>query len=101
MHVIVGEAGVLLNFDAERLQSAERSIGVVAKRLEQLVLPLGEAQEGIAAVKEERSSHTRHIDKGVSLAIDYTGPLHEPIIRNPHPGDRFASGPADLRRLLK
>jgi len=34
---------------------------------------LGEAQEGIAAAKRS-GLHTRHIDKGVSLAIDYTAP---------------------------
>src|SRR5882724_9784687 len=101
MHVIVGEPGVLLDLDPERLQSAERGIGVVVERLKQLVLPLRQAQERITAIEEERSSHARKIGMRVILTIDYTCLLHEPIVRHPHPSNRLTSSPADPRRLFK
>jgi len=41
----------LLDFDAELPPEHERRIGVVAKRLEQLVLPLGEARKGCCRSK--------------------------------------------------
>src|SRR5882762_3973855 len=96
MHVIVGEVGILLKLDAERLQSAERGIGIVVERLKQFVLPARQAKPGIAGSEEEWSRHTREVSKCVLLAIVYACLLHEPVVRDPHPGDGFASGPADL-----
>ena len=60
-----------------------------------------QAKRGVAGIEEKRSGQAREVGQRVFLAIVYSRCLHEPVIRNPHAGDRLAGGAPDPRRLLQ